>query len=418
MQDLDDNPNLRPEPRAIGDVLWFLVPVLLFLLFALAVWTNATSAGEYPLDFVVFHGAGSLFADGAVETAYDSDAFTSYLVDDYGLVADESTVAHFLNPPPFGWFAQVLAMAPIGTSSLLWTVTAVMATIGCCLWLGLPKQALPLIAISPMFVKNLALGQTGAIALVVTVAIHHFLTTERPVPAGAVAGAFILKPPLAIGYGILWLIKGRRYGASILAALGTGLVLCLPMARDGLSPWRAFVETTVERTDLDDTISGGSSFSLPEFVKEFVGDAPTEFTLVVWAVALGLGAIALLGIDRRYNGDVELLSATASLVTVLFSPHVLAYDSLILLIPLAVGVNRGALNVRRAGLLSLIIGVGVTSRLFVGGPNINFVALLLCSALLYWWIDTAEASSGESGVAIGADSSAVDRQREDLFVGE
>lgn len=408
----------KVDDRPFGDALWSLLPILLFLLFALATYSNASIDGSYPLDFVVFHGAGQLFADGAFATAYDFDGLTGFLQAEYDMSFQESSVAHFLNPPPFGWAAQALGLLPIGQSFVVWSAFGVAITVACHLWLGLPRRALLLVLLSPMAVSTLSLGQTGALALLVTVAIHQVLCDERRRTAGVIAGLFILKPPLAIGYGLLWLIKWRSYGVAIVAALASGLVLSLPMAGDGLAPWRAFLETSLERSDLDSQISAGSSFSFAEFLKPILGDTPLEVTLAVWILGLLLGAALLIAVDRRTSGDVELLSAAASVVTVLFSPHILVYDSVLLIIPVAVAHRHGALDGQRVGVLGLLVSFGLTSRLLVGGPNVAFPSALIAAALLFWWIDHARGVADRSGLAVGPDATAVDGEREDLIIGE
>ena len=147
-----------------------------------------------------------------------------------------------------------------------------------------------------------------------------------------------------------------------------------------------------------------------------------DATVLVWIVGILLGLLFLTAVDRRHDGDIELLSGAAALVTVLFSPHILIYDSLILLIPVAVAYRRGALDATRVGMLIAIVGVGATTRLLIGGPSLEFPAALLAAAILAVWVDQSVRGSssdeGELVVPVGADAAAVDGEREDLVVGE
>lgn len=413
---LDSAPSADGESRL--HVVWTALGVMLFLLFAFVVLRSVLGAGDFPLDFVVFHGAGTLFAQGDSATAYDFEAFQAFLSQTYGRPSsDGPSLAHFLNPPPFGWFAQILSLLPLGPSFIAWGAAGVVASVASYRWLGLPIKALPLLIISPMMVFNLSIGQTGAAVLLITVAVHHLLIRDQRVLAGAVAGLFLLKPPLALGLGLLWLVKARKFGVAIAVSLLTGLVISLPTLVNGLDPWRDFLATSAERTELDNAISAKSSFSLAEFVKPVV-----DATVLVWIVGILLGLLFLTAVDRRHDGDIELLSGAAALVTVLFSPHILIYDSLILLIPVAVAYRRGALDATRVGMLIAIVGVGATTRLLIGGPSLEFPAALLAAAILAVWVDQSVRGSssdeGELVVPVGADAAAVDGEREDLVVGE
>ncbi len=411
--------NDATEKRRIGDIVWSIPAVLLFALFAVVTYATVTSASLYPLDFAVFHGAGQLFADGQYATAYDFGGLTSHLETSAGLSFGENGVAHFLNPPPFGWFAQVLASVSIGTSYTLWTTASVGIIVGCYFWLGLPVRALPLALLSPMVVSSLALGQTGAFTLLAAVATHKLLLRDKRLLAGSAAGLFLLKPPVAVGYGLLWLLHWRKYAVAIGAALVSGLAISAPMWRDGLGPWRSFVATSLERSELDANIDAGSSFTFAEFVKPLLGDAPLEITLFVWALGFLLGSVLLVVADRRTGGDVEILSGAAAVVTVLFSPHVLAYDALLLLIPVAVAHRHGALDGIRVGALSTLIGLGIASRLLIGGPNVAFPLLVVAVGLVFCWTDqTRGEPEDRSAVAIWPNPASIDGEGEDLVVGQ
>ena len=390
---------------------------MLFSLFGLAVVNSILRSGDFPLDFLVFHGAGTLFSQGDSATAYDFEEFQAFLRQTYGGSTDGPSLAHFLNPPPFGWLAQILSLVPLVPSFIAWSAAGVVASVASYRWLGLPIKAVPLLIISPMMVMNLGIGQTGAAALLITVAVHHLLIRDQRVLAGAVAGLFLLKPTLAFGLGLLWLVKARKYGAAIGASLFSGLVISLPTLVNGLDPWRNFLATSVERTELDSIITASASFSLAEFVKPAV-----DATVLIWVVGILLGLLFLTAVDRRHDGDIELLSGAAALVTVFFSPHILIYDSLILLIPVAVAYRRGALDANRLGMLVCIVGLAVTTGVFVGGPPLEFPATLGAAALLVVWVDQSVRGSssdeGELVVPVGADAAAVDGEREDLVVGE
>lgn len=413
-----------------GLLLRLNVGMIFFLFYGFWLVAAVWSRGFFPSDFLVFHGAGGLFAEGDWELAYDLDAFQEHLVSEYGsaFVGSEvdttETLAHFLNPPPFGWSAQVLGWLPIGPSFAAFAVVNVLLGIVAFRSLDLPMKALPILLLSPMMTMNLGLGQTGSLSLIATVGVHLFMTRDRRIAAGLLAGVFIMKPPLAFGYGLLWLVKHRQYAISIVMSLVGGLALSLPMLPNGLNPWRAFLANAAERTSLDQRI-GGRSLSFAEFVKPFWYTAPTGFTLAIWGIGIGFAAFVLVSVNRRYRGDIELLSAAAVTVTVMFSPHVLLYDSLILVIPVAVAYTRGALNSERVGLVVLLLGFGLSNRLLptadvLGPVSLDFPALVAASYLLARWVDEAVSSNSGKGLGlpVGPDAAAIDRERNDLVIGE
>ncbi len=399
------------------------VGLALFCLHGIWVFTGVWFEGFHPTDFVVFHGAGNLFADGRSDSAYDTEAFQAFLTAEYGSAFSGGSLAQFLNPPPFGWFAQVLGFLPLTPSLIAFSIVNIVLAVAAYRHLELPAKALPLLLLSPMMTMNVGLGQTGSLALIATVAVHCNMVRGRTLAAGIAAGAFILKPPLAVGYGLLWLIRARRSAGMIAIALLTGGVLSIPTLLTGTGQWRSFISNSVERTSVDQQIFG-RSFSFAEFAKPFWHQAPTTVTLVMWAIGLGLGVATLITVDRRFGGDVEVLSAAASVVTVLFSPHVLLYDSLLLVIPVAVAYRRGVLNHERVGALTLILSVGVIFRFLpiaslLGPISLEFPAVVLASVLIgKWLLSATTAMAADSGLAVGADAAAVDREREDLAVGE
>ena len=80
---------------------------LIAMAWALAVVASVVTTGGIPPDFAVFHGAGTLIREGDYETAYRFADFAAFLGAEYDPWFADTTLVHFLNPPPFGWFAQL-----------------------------------------------------------------------------------------------------------------------------------------------------------------------------------------------------------------------------------------------------------------------------------------------------------------------
>lgn len=391
----------------------------------LAVLATAIDHDTLGIDFGVFHAGGSLIATSGFEEAYDSAAFSEYFTAEYfPSLAASTTVSHFISTPVFGWFAQALTVLPFGPSFLLWLVLGGFALIPACRLLELPRWVPVVLLVSPMMALNTILGQTGAFVLLLFAVIHVSMVDRRLIRGGLIAGLLILKPPLALGYGLLWLVQARRYRQSIVVAAALGIVLSLPTLVGGLGAWQGFLEAMTHRADLESSWSQQSA-SVPEFLKLAFPLTPSWATYVTWFVGLAVALVVVLAANHRFGDDAELMSAAAVIATVLASPHLLVYDSLILVIPVAVAYRRGVLAGDRVGVLaavttaSLVLGPALYDAQYAvmgRGIGAEFPALVFCVWLLVRWLD--EASGGQSSVSVLPNAGAVDRQSEDLVIGQ
>lgn len=391
----------------------------------LAVLANALNAETIGIDFGVFHAGGSLISASGFDRAYDSVAFSEYFTAEYfPSLAGSTTVSHFISTPVFGWFAQALTILPFRPAFGLWLVLGGLALIPACRLLGLPQWVPVILVVSPMMALNTSLGQTGAFVLLLFAVMHVSMADQQLVRCGVLAGLLILKPPLAFGYGLVWLVQARRYRPAMAAAAATGVVLAIPTLIGGSGPWRDFLDAMTHRADLESSWSQQSA-SVPEFLKLAFPLAPAWVTVSTWLVGLAVALLVVVAANRRFGSDPELMSAAAVVATVVASPHLLVYDSLILVIPVAVAYRRGLLTADRAGLLavittaSLVLGPAlydVQYTQFGRGIGLELPALAACVWLLVKWQEHA-ASNGLS-VPILPNASAVDRQSEDLIVGQ
>lgn len=379
-----------------------IVALLSAFAFFAALVKNSLANGTTGVDFGVFYLGGDLISRGDYDGAYNNTAFADQLATDlFPALEGSSSVTHFISTPTFGWFSQPLAWLPFDASLVVWLVAGVAALAVSGKMLGLPWWTIGVLAISPPMALNTILGQTGAFVLLLFALMHMSITNDRRILAGALAGLIILKPPLAIGYGLLWLLQSRRYWKSIVASAVVGIGVSIPTFIGGFGPWRTFIETMTERTATESAWSQQAS-SIAEFLKGLNPQASSTITLIFWTIG-GVGAALLMvGAVRKYRGDLEILSAAAVLATMLGSPHVLVYDSFILLIPVAVAYRRGILTGDRAGILAAIYTVGlafgpvlytIQFDSFGRGIGLDLPALIACIWLLVRWNDQAEAST-------------------------
>ena len=394
-----------PAPRQVeqGTIVrrrpWSVVAFTISVGLFFAVVSNVANAGNLGIDFGVFHAGGTLISGGGYDSAYNTSEFSSFFSASYfPSLAEGETVSHFISTPTFGWFAQALAVFPFNAALVAWTILGFAVLIPACRVLDLPNWAPIILAVSPMMAYNTALGQTGPFVLLLFAFWHVAHRDDRVVAAGVLGGLLILKPPLAFGYGLLWLIKSKKYGKSIAVAAGVGAVLSVPTVVAGIGPWRGFLDAMIERAE-NESAWAQQSGSVSEFVKLLTPGAPSWVTLVSWVLGFAAAGGLIVATKRRFGDDPELLSAAAVIATIVASPHLLIYDSLILVIPAAVAYRRGVLTGDRAGLLAaLIVGSIALSPILFDvqfavinrGIGLELPALIAGTVLIARWIEQRE----------------------------
>ena len=368
------------------------------------------------IDFGVFHAGGALIAESGFEAAYDPASFTERFTADYfPSLRGEETVSHFISPPPFGWLAQGLAVVPFDMALGLWLVAGALALVPALRLLGLPLGWVPVLLVSPSLVANTALGQTGPFTLLVFAAVHRLLESGRRFEAGLVAGVLVLKPTLALGFVLWWLLDARRAWPAMAGAILTSAVLTLPTIIGGLGPWRGFLEAMRNRVEIEGDWMQRSQ-SVPEFLKLLAPGSSGSLTLVWWAIGLATAGLVMHQAGRRWPDDIGVASGAAAVAAIWASPHLLLYDSIILLIPAAVAWQRGWLDRERAWLLAAIytgsLAFGpllydVQFQVAGRGLGAEFLGLAATIVLLARW-----------SAPVGADLGPVDRERDHLVVGQ
>lgn len=410
----------------VGRRPWTVLAIVLGAGYFFSVLANAVNTHQLGLDFGVFHAGGSLIRSSGYDAAYDSTGFSDHLTADYfPALADSATVAHFISTPTFGWFSQALTVVGFDLALAVWLTVGVVVLVPASRLLQLPTWAPAALLFSPMMARNIGLGQTGALALLLFVCLHRAHIDGRMMRMGMLAGLLILKPPLALGYGLLWVARAARYRQALLTAALTGVMLSIPTLLGGIGPWRLFLDAMSERTDAESAWSQQSS-SLPEFLKLLFPLAPSYVSVGSWAVGIIAAFVLIVAGHRRFGDDAEVMSAVAVVATVVASPHLLVYDSLILVIPVAVAYRRGILTGERGAAL-----VAVITASFAFGPalydlqyglvgrgiGLEFPALMACALLLVRWNDESRFCPGQS-VPVLADSGAIDGERENLVISE
>ena len=356
---------------AVGFALWTAGPKVAGPWDGLYDATGTVLGGDY----VAFYAAGSMVLRGQSDQLYD---FAAHRRLQEELVGEPPApaVAPFLNPPPLALLMAPLAALPYGVSVLTWWALglALLAWSSRAVWTELrmkaqspgvgppststtgdqrtqwswPRVFLFSMAFMPAQVA-LLIGQTTFVSLALASAAFVALRKGRDHQAGLALGAMILKPQLALGFGI-FLVMTRRPRVLALATL-TALMIAAVTEWTLPGVWYAFADSIPDtaamlrspQTGLERPISLMGS-SLP------MGLAATMDPL--WPGASGIPKLALAVLTvgamvwwwwrraptreamlLRQGPSWNLAFAGTFAGSLIALPYLLAYDVALMLLP-------------------------------------------------------------------------------------
>ena len=281
-------------------------------------------------DFAVFHTAGELASEGRSDLLYE-DRFAR-LANDTFRGEDEGNLI-YLNPPVLAQVLQPLSTLSYRTAFLVWSAVTLVLTAVAMSLLRAPRPFWLLAVVVPPAVLNLQLGQNGAVGLVILAGVVALLRSERAVEAGLVASLLLLKPTLALGVGVWWLIAYRRYWRALLGAAVGGLVIVgTSMVGVGIEPWRRFIEVARGESSGESTWFTTASVTPWEFWRELLIGAEW-LVMPLWLVSAAVGIAAFRWFVRRNEERWPMHLAGAVVLTPWLAPHLLIYDWMILFVP-------------------------------------------------------------------------------------
>jgi hypothetical protein len=227
-----------------------------------------------------------------------------------------------------------LTFLPLELAFHVWQIVTlcllVLALMVLARWLPLGRRSLPLaIAALLGFPATWALfgeGQSSALLLLGAVLLIGAWRHDQWWLAAGGALLLGLKPQYLPAYLIL-LGAQRQWRTLAAAVLGAVAVGLSPMLAGGVNGMSAMVWSALDAGQgvvrYNESLIGTVSPLLP-------GRLPTLLGFSVWALALGALAVAAF---RREPAHAIGLAALASTVAILFSPHALPYDTVLLVVP-------------------------------------------------------------------------------------
>ena len=354
---------------------------LMLALASLALLANSymKAMGIAGSDFLAFWGAGHVTAAGDPAAAYDL-AVQERVQTGTG---SEGWFA-FVNPPPFLFAVTPFGALPFPLAWIAW----VAVTWG--LWAWASIRAFPrlwvLVIAYPGALLAAGHAQTGLLTGALLVLAAHELA-KRQILSGAVIGALIIKPHLAV-LAPFWFASGGKWRAFIAAGTtALGLVLV---------SWFAFGTATMEGY----TTSWRASGALMEGINaDFLlrmttfysqgrllgGDGPA---LVLGAASALLALAAVVLSWKRFQGDAGATGAVALAATALASPYLFNYDLPFLIFPtlwlVMQGLEHGFRPFEKLGLVALYFAPYAT-RAAALPLGINLMPLAALALLVLVW---------------------------------
>ena len=299
-------------------------------------------------DYTDMWAAGHLVALGHGDTLFDLAAFNAALHSMFGAGFPHQVWPY---PPPILLLAVPLSLLPLLAGFLLYTVgTAAL------LWLalrsgGLTRPACAAVLLSPALADNALTGQNGSLTAALLFG-GLFLVDRRPVLAGVILGALIIKPQLGILVP-LCLIASGNWRALIAMAISASLLIAASALVFGLDGWIGFLVHTrpMIAAILEApwrALPAQQNFASPLMAARSVGASMEVAYGLQTAVTLLCGAVAWW---TWRTPDFEPIPRVAltGVLAVAAAPWVHTYD----MIPLSVAVAVLAATTSRSSLALL-----------------------------------------------------------------
>ncbi len=270
-------------------------------------------------DWVNYWSGAFLALHGRAAEIYDIHAFHAF---QQSIVGSPLDGYHYSYPPVMLLMSAPFALIPYVPSLFVW-LSASWYAFYRALKLAMPGRGVLLLALAaPAVLINAVGGQNGCWTAAL-LGGGLSLLERRPYLAGALFGAMIYKPHLALLLPVA-LIAGRQWRAIAAAAVTAGVLLGLSVLVFGPELWAHYMRnlTALRHIILEDDIS-------PRMVSIFIAARSLGATVAAayWVQGV-LGALACLAVAVVWFRDTPagLKNAVLLLGTCLVAPYLQDYD--------------------------------------------------------------------------------------------
>jgi hypothetical protein len=356
--------------------------VAAFLIAGLLVVGHQSSLARRSADFTINYSAALLIREGHPEAIYKPDQLGPLMLRLSDRAIDPRLP--FDGPLALALPWVPLTFLPLELAFHVWQILTlcqlVLALMLLARWLPLGRRSLPFaIAALLAFPASWALfseGQSSGLLLLGAVLLIGAWRRDRWWMAAAGALLLGLKPQYLPAYLIL-LGTQRQWRPLIAAVLSAAAVGLSPLLAGGVNGLLAMVGSALKAGEgvarYNDSLIGTLSPYLP-------GRLPTILGFSLWALALAALAVAAW---RRQGAQPIAFAALATGVAVLFSPHALPYDTVLLAVPAWLSfVLHRMKAIPTPAPIWLALAFAVVSDL--GGSFVSLAPVVLLAGLIWY----------------------------------
>ena len=272
-------------------------------------------------DFNAFYLAGQLALKGQLSIAYHFKQMNLAQLEYYG-------VEGFLPwsyPPPFDLIVAALAVLPIGVACFLFAGFSLLGYLHCLDQISERESVRRLIRfiVLPTLLLNITIGQNGLLTGMLLCSFC-WLTLKKNPWAGIPLGLMIIKPHLALGFGLFSLLE-RSGRTLLLAALTSGAFAGLATGLLGPNVWLEFANGIREsavflKTGVYPLFRMTSPFACSFTLTDHLGISQSIQALSI------LLATACVFLVVRMNVSTQERLGLVALTAPFFSPYFYDYD--------------------------------------------------------------------------------------------
>lgn len=278
-------------------------------------------------DFDLFHVIAKAIGGGELAKAYSIESLMD-LMEKYGSFREPIPWAY---PPPFNLVLAPLGLMPIALAYALFLGT----TFAAWLWV-LKRQAgammiLPILITFPGVFVELSAGQNGFLtAFLLGLAATWMLENRNK--AGVPLGLMVIKPHLAVTFGLASLLK-RRWSVIAIAAVSALFVCALATLAFGIEIWPAYRAAVKENIGFLDKGYFPTARMVTAYavVQSLNLGSSLAFAAQTLVTVLVLAANVHLGLKKDLRTALGFALVTAPMI----SPYAYDYDTPIATVGLA-----------------------------------------------------------------------------------
>lgn len=316
-------------------------------------------ANQQPLfgDFLALWTGGKLAITGQVAALYQ-EATSRALQHD--LIPGFLRVAPYYSPPVFLLALAPLALLPYASSAIVF-LTVSAGVYGLAARLLLPDwRAMIFAATLPVALLHLVNLQTGLLVAGLFGLALYWLD-KRPLAAGAMIALLAIKPHLALAWPLMLAVQGR-WRAFLAALAGVAALVLLAGAIFGFDVYAAFLANLKTAQGAVDQARVGANVYASLYANLLMEGVARPVAVALHAISV-IGALALAVLIWR-RGESATSAGALCAVTMLISPYLFYYDTLLLALGALMLARGGASRFEQyglafawiAGLLALAIG--------------------------------------------------------------